>query len=524
MNERIRLLDCTLRDGGHLNESRFGENVIRNVIKRLIEAKIDIIEAGFLWGDKSSPDVARFLTIEDVKRILPDSRGDSKISLMADSVDLSNLEPNDGTIDYIRLSFKRSKIEWAFKTAEVIRDKGYKFFMNPIYCNTYTDSEYLELIEQINALHPYGFSIVDTFGTMRIRDLDRRVSLVDYNLDPDIVLGLHLHENLGLSYSLAQHFLTIANPKRDIIIDCSLLGMGRAPGNLCAEQIMDHLNLEYGKNYDTEPALDAIDDYISPLKEKTPWGYSIPYLISAKYCLPRSYAEYLMGKSRLRTRDIQRILKSVVPEKSQAYDEDYIENLYRSYMDVEYDSSEAFAALKKLADGKSVLLISPGASIVRYQDRIQAYIETVKPFVVAINFVPNQFDVDCVFCTNVKRLDKIISELNGKTLIVTSNIIKDYSAYNYVISYNDAVYISEEFCDDSTIMMLNVLKKSGIEAVTTAGFDGHENQRYEFFSSEFKPSRQNIVSDKLINDILKNSMGNIKLEFLTPSSHEGYET
>ena len=65
----------------------------------------------------------------------------------------------------------------------------------------------------------------------------------------------------------------MANPKRSILIDASLLGMGRVPGNLCIEQIIDHLNFEYGNNYRVEPVFDAVDDYIAPIKKKIPWGY-----------------------------------------------------------------------------------------------------------------------------------------------------------------------------------------------------------------------------------------------------------
>ena len=99
---------------------------------------------------------------------------------------------------------------------------------------------------------------------LRKRDLTRIYGIVESHLDKDITIGLHLHENLGLAYSLAQHFLEIRRPTRKVNIDGSLLGMGRDPGNLCIEQIMDHLNAEYGANYHTEPALDAIDDFIAP--------------------------------------------------------------------------------------------------------------------------------------------------------------------------------------------------------------------------------------------------------------------
>ena len=96
MEKHIRLLDCTLRDGGHIIQGKFGEMVIKNVIEKLVEAGIDIIEVGFLWDTICGTDTARYYTIADVKRILPKYRGKSQFSLMADFIDLEHLEPCDG--------------------------------------------------------------------------------------------------------------------------------------------------------------------------------------------------------------------------------------------------------------------------------------------------------------------------------------------------------------------------------------------------------------------------------------------
>ena len=186
MEKHIRLLDCTLRDGGHINQGDFGETVIKNIIERLVEAGIDIIEVGFLWETFCGKDVARYYNIEDVKRVLPKEHGNSKFSLMAD------LEPCDGTIEIIRLSFKRSRWDWALETAQILMSKGYKVFINPVNNNVYSDAEYLEYIEKVNKLNPYGFSIVDTFGVMRVSDLAHRYYLVENNLNKEITIGLHL--------------------------------------------------------------------------------------------------------------------------------------------------------------------------------------------------------------------------------------------------------------------------------------------------------------------------------------------
>lgn len=97
--------------------------------------------------------------------------------------------------------------------------------------------------------------------------LVRFYSLCENNLDKDIVLELHLHENMAMSYSLAQTFLEIKKYERRCVIDASLNGMGRVPGNLCIELIVDYLNRNYGYQYDIDSILDAIQEYVLPIKK-----------------------------------------------------------------------------------------------------------------------------------------------------------------------------------------------------------------------------------------------------------------
>ena len=126
------------------------------------------------------------------------------------------------------------------------RNKGYNVFCNPINIMGYSDQMLLDLFQKVNQIQPYAFSIVDTFGSMMKSDLQRIYSLAEHNLDASIVIGLHLHENLALSYSLAQEFIAMKSAERKSVIDASMLGMGRVPGNLCLELFMDYMNKNLG--------------------------------------------------------------------------------------------------------------------------------------------------------------------------------------------------------------------------------------------------------------------------------------
>ena len=96
-------------------------------------------------------------------------------------------------VDGIRLTFHQKEIDKAFEWGKIIKDKGYKLFMQPVGTTNYTDKQFLELLERINSLEPYAFYIVDTLGVMYQKDLTRQVYLVDNNLKKDICLGYHSH-------------------------------------------------------------------------------------------------------------------------------------------------------------------------------------------------------------------------------------------------------------------------------------------------------------------------------------------
>lgn len=516
----IKLLDCTLRDGGHVVKGKFGEHTIKSIIKDLVNARIDIIEIGFLWGEDTDEDTARFDNIDKVRKYLPKDMGNTLVSLMADNIDLSNLQPYDGTVEIIRLSFRKNELEWVKKAARIVMDKGYKVYINPIHGSAISDMEYLKIIQMVNELKPYGFAIVDTFGAMRKRDLGRIYSLIENNLDPEIELGIHLHENLGLAYSLAQHILEIVSPKRKIVIDGSLYGMGKIPGNLCIEQMIDFLNNDYGYNYVTEPVYDAIDQFIMPFYIKYRWGYSIPYALSAQCGVHRTYAEFLNSKGRLTTKDMRRLLSMVEDNKSEIFDESYIENLYKNYMNASFDDSTYLNRLKeKLRDKRQIIIIAPGASVNSYEleDNL-----IKNSYVITVNLDYTKVKTDLNFYSNAKRL-VYAKNLDSSKIIITSNLIEEIPDAKYIVSRNELIYHDDNWSDDSTLMLLNLLKRIGCKDIYIAGFDGFIKKEQNFYDNIYEGTIRDYdfdIQSRMI--ILKKVYSSMDIHFLTPSVYETF--
>lgn len=521
---KIKLLDCTLRDGGYINDWKFGNHTIKNILCKLVESGADYIEVGFLRDCQYDSEKSLFNCCAELAGILPKQRKNTKFTLMAlhNKYDISKLEPYDGqTIDAIRVTFHDYDIDEGLAYIQKVIEKGYKVFANPINIMGYSDTMILELLQKVNKIHPYAFSIVDTFGSMMREDLQRIYSLVEHNLSKDIVIGLHLHENLALSYSLAQDFINMKASERECVIDASMLGMGRAPGNLCMELIMDYMNKKQEGNYNTNPVLDGIDDHIAALKRIEPWGYNTAYAISAKFNLHRNYAEFLLDKGRLRAKQINQILGSIEEHKKTAYDEGYIENLYRSFQNNEINDDNVLKKIKKEWMGKKILILAPGTSILHQEDKIKDFLIKEKPVAIAANFLPERLAADYVFCCNAMRFEMLHGRENKTQMIVTSNLLDMCKGYEQVVNYSELSFDEEGICDNSVIMLLKLLRKLEIKEVSIAGFDGYQRNGKNYAaaymaSNHIKGDTENIKIMKYLKQ-LEQAMS---IHFLTETIYQ----
>lgn len=513
----MKVLDCTLRDGGYINDWKWGHQRAKEIIQALVRAEVDMVEVGFLRNvDGYDPDVTVCNHIEELNKFLPENHGKTMFSAMAmrSNYDISKLSPYSGKgIEMIRITAHDYDIKDGMDFARQVKEKGYKLSINPINIMGYSDEQILWIIKQVNEILPYQFSIVDTFGSMKRRDLDRIVSLVDNNLDRNIRVALHLHENMALSCALAQRF-TDYHLNRPVAIDGSLMGMGRIPGNLPIELIADYLNDYTDATYDIDYMMDAIQDYIAPIKCETEWGYTPAYFLSAHFNLHRNYAEYYLGKGDLTNRDINHILSRFDRSKATAFDAVYADAMYEAYKNNRIDDDAARAELKEILKGKQILIIAPGASIETHQKEIQEYISKNKPIVISANFIPEMFAIDYAFFSNNKRFDKL-DEISCKT-IATSNLMKGKA--DYFIDYNSLSGAFDQGCN-STIMLLKLLKDMEVEKVIAAGADGYTMGGNNYYSSNIRNYTEH---GNKFNIAVKNAIKNLDVNifFLTPSAYE----
>lgn len=374
----IKVLDCTLRDGGYVNNWDFGRLNIKNIINHLTEANIDIIECGFLSNKKLyDDDKSIFNSIEEISNLIPKERYNCKYVCMINygEYNIDDIPNFDGTsVDGIRVVFHKNQSEEALEYSKALREKGYLVFIQPMVTINYADIELLELVNKVNKINPYAFYIVDSFGVMKKNDLLRLFYLIDNNLNKNINIGYHSHNNLQLAYSNAQTLVEI-NSERKRILDSSVFGMGRGAGNLNTELFVEFLNDILDMRYNVYPLLQIIDDTLNNIYAKNYWGYSLPhYLSSTVNCHP-NYASYLSDKNTLSVKSISDILSNLEEDKKTKFDLEYIEKLYIDHQKYNIDDSNCINMLKKKIQGKNILVLAPGRNLCEYEKLIERFIE-----------------------------------------------------------------------------------------------------------------------------------------------------
>lgn len=492
----IKLLDCTLRDGAYVVDARFGSPAIKGIISKLQDARVDVIECGWLKDKPHEEGTSFYHVPDDLKPYLRNKDKDITYVVMIDwnRYDVSALPVCDHeTIDAVRVVFPHGKHKEGAEIARKIRDKGYDIFLQAANTLAYTDDDLKELARTVNELHPIAISIVDTFGAMYEDDLDRITDVLHENLDSGIALGFHSHNNQQLSFALTSHFAErLDKTGRECMIDSTLCGMGRGAGNTTTELIASYLNRRMSGAYDMNAILDAIDTYMPYFLENFSWGYSTPYFIAGLYCCHVNNIAYLLKNHRTNSKDMRNIIESMSPEDRRQYDYDLLEEKYIENQSHAVDDSAAIDKLREVVSGREVLLIAPGKSIDTEYDKIQDYIRKNNPVTIAVNAINPRYDYDYLFFMNSVRYD-YAREVYGERFtdtprILLSNISAKPCGDEYIINFNRVIKRGWEHFDNAVINALRLLVHLKTENISVAGFDGFKHRYNESYADASLPT------------------------------------
>jgi len=278
--EKIKVLDCTIRDGGLMNKHDFDLRFVRAVYKALSEAGVDYMEIGYknsrrLFSPKEFG-TWKFCDDADIKKAIEGVESKTKISVMVDvdRVDLEDVKPRkDSPVSMVRVASYVKDIDKAIYLVNHFADKGYETTVNIMAISRALDNELTEALEQLEKESKADvIYIVDSNGALYQETTEFLIKKAK-SIIKTKEIGFHAHNNQQLAFgNTIEAIIHNAN-----FVDGTVYGLGRAAGNCPLELILGFLK---NPKFDIRPVLDLISKEFIPLREKLEWGYVIPYAIA----------------------------------------------------------------------------------------------------------------------------------------------------------------------------------------------------------------------------------------------------
>jgi 4-hydroxy 2-oxovalerate aldolase len=278
---QIKVLDCTIRDGGLANDSFFTLETVRGVYKACCDARIDYVELGYrnsremLAPDEYGP--WRFCDEADLRKVVEgvENHG-TKIVIMQDAhkAKAEDLLPkSESVVDTVRVATYVKDIDKAIALENAAHAKGYETTINIMSISIESDWELDPALEQIqNETSVVACYVVDSFGALYSEQVDYFVRKYQRILK-DREVGVHFHNNQQLAFAnTVEGIIRGAN-----FVDGTVYGLGRAAGNCPLELLLGFLK---NPKFNIRPILDCVANTIMPLQEEIEWGYLIPHMIT----------------------------------------------------------------------------------------------------------------------------------------------------------------------------------------------------------------------------------------------------
>jgi 4-hydroxy 2-oxovalerate aldolase len=294
----IKVLDCTIRDGGLINNSQFTDDFVRAVYQALVDAGVDYMEVGYK-GDRKIYSPAEYgcwkhCQEEDIRRIVGENKTGLKLSAMADAERTNYhddfLPKSKSVLDMIRVAAYIHQIPAALEMIKAAHDKGYETTLNLMSVSAVHDHELDEALEILAGSEVDVLYIVDSFGALyseEIQDLTRRFMKTAEASRKKV--GIHTHNNQQLAYANTIESLILGAS----FLDSTIAGLGRGAGNCATELLLGFLK---NPKFHLRPVLKCIQEHFIPLRNEISWGYDFPLLITGQMNIhPRSAIAFMEG-------------------------------------------------------------------------------------------------------------------------------------------------------------------------------------------------------------------------------------
>lgn len=304
----IKVLDCTIRDGGLMNDHKFSDEVVKGVYDTCVAAGVDYMELGYknskkqFSKDKYGP--WRFCDEEDLRRVVGDNPSDLKLSVMADAEKCDykdDILPKDkSVIDLVRVATYIHQIPIAIEMINDAHDKGYEVTINVMAVSTVHENDLDEGLRVLAKTPVSTIYLVDSFGSFYSEEIQslmkKYMTICD---DAGKQVGIHTHNNQQLAYANTIEAI-VRGANR---LDATISGLGRGAGNCPLELLIGFLK---NPKYRLRPILECIENHVNPLRDTMHWGFDLAYMLTGLMNQhPRAAMGYLDTPKDKRTSIVQ---------------------------------------------------------------------------------------------------------------------------------------------------------------------------------------------------------------------------
>jgi 4-hydroxy 2-oxovalerate aldolase len=489
---KIEILDCTIRDGGYVNQWDFSVEFVKALYAALSQAGVSYMETGFLAHPAAGEKVPWTSYHEDVYADIKQSfPGGCKLALLMNFGDfaLDEMVPaKESSVDMIRVACHKKDRQAAAEMAAGIHALGYASTVNFMGLSSYSPADVLDTIGIINrfADQVTCFYFADSFGSLFPCDIRKIYGTVQYATD--VRLGFHPHNNLQMAFANCLEAMEAGVT----MVDGSVFGMGRGAGNLYTEAMVAYLERNGAEGIHLQPILQFADLFMEPLREKLDWGISLPQLISGILACHPNYPSHFLEQKMHTADDIYQMLKSLDQEDAARYSTAKASQLRAGYVRTSCGDDQPSASLQELCRSHdTALLVCGGPSVERSLDRLQTLAREHNALVVAVNNPNPPIEAPAVFFGNQRRLlqhkDAIATRqevLFGPTINPSAERSFNIPASRFSLKAALDLDFPSIIPANSGVMAIMTLAALGMKKIYVAGLDGFSGAGQQYYYAE----------------------------------------
>ena len=489
----IKILDCTLRDGGYYNNWDFSNSLINNYLKAMAAAGVDCVELGFRSLYKTSFKGPCAYTKDDFLQnlIIPKKL---KVAVMVNASELINYKTKDpiknikslfknkkeSKVSLIRIATHHHEISKILVVIKYLKKLGYKVALNIMQIADRTDEE-IQFISKTVSNTPLDILyFADSMGSLELKKISKIITIIKTNWKKS--LGIHTHDNM----SRAAINTNVAINNGVDWIDGTVTGMGRGPGNAKTEYLIIEYEKDLNKKVNLIPLLELIEKYFYPLMLKYKWGTNPFYFLAGIHGIHPTFIQTMLGNNRFSNSDILSSISHLKNSGGKKYNKDLLNPNNKIY--IGKTSGKWFP--KKNIYKKEVLILGSGPGIKDYKKAIENYIIKNKPYVIGLNtqksinekLINIRATCNALSLISDRKKFKKIKQPLVLPLSRLSNEIKDFLKSNKLLDFGLQIKTKKFEFKSNYAILPNPLVASYALAIATsgkarrillAGFDGY---------------------------------------------------